>query len=89
MILRSGLTKQVCPVCDTSTAASTYVALDTHYSPLSSPLYVSPLYVQYLEQVKSFGEVEGLSVTISVGRYNADIARYPGMVLRGFVYEVN
>ena len=60
------------------------VALDTHYSPLSSPLYV-----QYLEQVKSFGEVEGLSVTISVGRYNADIARNPGMVLRGFVYEVN
>ena len=44
---------------------------------------------QYLEQTKGFGEVEGVSVTISVTRFHGDIARYPGMVLRCFVYEAS
>jgi hypothetical protein len=47
----------------------------------------SGLTKQYLEQLKLFGAVEGLSATISVTRFHADIARYPGMVFRGFVYE--
>jgi hypothetical protein len=42
---------------------------------------------QHLEHLKSFGEIEGVSATISVTRFHADIARYPGMVFRGFVYE--
>ena len=44
---------------------------------------------QYLEQTKGFGEVEGVSVTISVTRFHGDISRYPGMVLRCFVYEAS
>ena len=43
--------------------------------------------VQYLEQLELFGAVEGLSATISVTCFHADIARYPGMVFRGFVYH--
>ena len=43
---------------------------------------------QHLEKVKAFGDVEGLKVNISVTMFQSDIARYPGMVLRGFVYKV-
>ena len=51
-------------------------------------LLLSPSLPQYLQQVKAFGDVEGLAVTITVSRFHADVARYPGMVFRGFVYEV-
>ncbi|CAI8050302.1 Cell division cycle protein 123 [Geodia barretti] len=68
-----------CAVTSMYRAASGKEAMDM--------LLRSGLIKQYLEQLKSFGEIEGVSATISVTRFHADIARYPGMVFRGFVYE--
>ncbi|XP_064384704.1 uncharacterized protein LOC135333633 [Halichondria panicea] len=40
-----------------------------------------------LNQLKAFGGVEGVQVSLSVCRWQEQVASYPGMEFRGFVYK--
>ncbi len=45
-------------------------------------------FLQDLNQLKAFGGVEGVQVSLSVCRWQEQVASYPGMEFRGFVYKV-
>ncbi|XP_065886483.1 uncharacterized protein [Dysidea avara] len=40
-----------------------------------------------LQQIYNCNQIAGMNVSISVRKWNPDIARYPGMEFRGFVYN--
>jgi len=40
-----------------------------------------------LQQIHNWNQIAGMNVSISVRKWNPDVARYPGMEFRGFVYN--